>query len=183
MRTLWILGFAVLTVSPVLAQRVPPGGGPGGPGAEALRQQVMMRFLQAYRTQAGLTPEQDRRFTEVLRRSMDQRRDLQQRQQQLWQALEGQMRPGVAANPDSVTKLLDAIVAQQAALVEQTRSEQREYAQFLNPVQRGQLVLMTERLQQQVQDLIRRRQEIRQGGRMQPGRMMPDTMPEPELPL
>jgi hypothetical protein len=165
-------------VSPLLAQQgPPPGAGPGGPGAEALRQQVMMRFLQAYRSQAGLTPDQDRRFTDVFRRSAEQRRDLMQRQQQLWQALEGQMRPGIAANSDSVTKLLDAIVAQQAAMVEQTRNEQREYAQFLNPVQRGQLVIMTERLQQQVQDLVRRRAQMRQGGRMPP-----DTMPALELP-
>jgi hypothetical protein len=179
MRKLWTLGLLVLMVSPLLAQQGPPrGGGPGGPGAEALRQQVMMRFLQAYRGQAGLTPDQDRRFMEVFRRSAEQRRALQQQQQQLWQALEGQMRPGIAANPDSVTRLLDAIVAQQAAVVEQTRTEQRDYAQFLTPVQRGQLVLMTERLQQQVQDLVRRRMEMRQQG----GRMMPDTMPQLELP-
>lgn len=177
MRTLWTLGLLVLVVSPLLAQQgPPPGAGPGGPAAERLRQQVMQRFLQTYRTQAGLTPDQDRRFQEVFRRSVDQRRDLQQRQQQLFRALEGQMRPGVAANPDSLTRLLDAIVAQQAAMVEQTRNEQREYAQFLTPVQRGQLVLMTERLQQQVQDVIRRRMEMRQPGM----RMQPDTMPMPE---
>ena len=177
MRALRMAALLVLIASPLWAQQGPPGGGPGGPGAEALRQQVMTRFLQAYRSQAGLTPDQDRRFMEVFRRSVDQRRELQQRQQQLWQALEGQMRPGVAANQDSVTKLLDAIVAQQAAVVEQTRSEQRDYAQFLSPVQRGQLVLMTERFQQQVQDVIRRRMQMRQGGRMRP-----DTLPEFEPP-
>jgi hypothetical protein len=176
MRKLRVLGLLLLTASPVLAQQGPPGGGLGGPGAEALRQAVMQRFLQNYRTQAGLTPDQDRRFQEVFRRSVEQRRELQQRQQELWRALEGQMRPGIAANPDSVTKLLEAVVAQQAAMVEQTRSEQRDYAQFLNPVQRGQLVLMMERLQQQVQDVIRRRMEMRQGGRMRP-----DTMPEPPI--
>lgn len=177
MRKLWIVGLFV--AAPLVAQQGPPmGRGQGGPGAEALRQAVMQRFLQTYRAQAGLTADQDRRFQEVFQRSVDQRRDLQQRQQALWRALEGQMRPGVAANPDSVTKLLDAIVAHQAAMVEQTRSEQREYAQFLSPVQRGQLVLMTERLQQQVQDLIRRRMEMRQPGM----RMQPDTVPPLDLP-
>ena len=95
----------------------------------------------------------------------------------MWRALEGQMRPGLAANPDSVTKLLDAVMAQRAALVEQARSEQREYAQFLTPVQRGQLVLMVERFQQQVEGIVRRRMEMQ--GR--PGRMLPDTMPFPNM--
>ncbi len=169
MRNRWTLAL-LLMATPLAAQQGPPR-----PGAEALRQQVMQRFLDAYQTQAGLTPDQDRRFREVFRRSLDQRRDIQQREQQFWRALEGQMRPGVAANADSVTKLLDGIIAQRAALVDQTRNEQREYAQFLTPVQRGQLALMTERLQQQVQDVIRRRMEMRQGGRMPP-----DTIPLPD---
>ncbi len=170
MRKLWTLGL-VLLASPLLAQQGPP------PGAETLRQQVMQRFLETYRNQAGLTPDQDRRFQEIFRRSLQQRRDLQMRERDLWRALEGQMRPGVAANPDSVTRLLDAVMAQRAALVEQTRSEQREYGQFLTPVQRGQLVLMLERLQQQVEGIVRRRMEMQ--GR--PGRMPPDTTPFPDM--
>ncbi len=169
MRKLWTLGL-LLMAAPLAAQQGPP------PGAEALRRQVMQRLLDSYQTQAGLTPDQDRRFREVFRRSLDQRREIQQREQQLWRALEGQMRPGVAANADSVTKLLDGIVAQRAALVEQTRSEQREYAQFLTPVQRGQLALTWERFQQQVEQIMRRRMEMRQGGRMRP-----DTIPQDPL--
>ena len=83
------------------------------------------------------------------------------------------MRPGVAANPDSVTKLLDAVVKQRAAMLDQDRAEQREYAQFLSPVQRAQLTLMIERLQQQVEGIRRRRMEMQ--GR--PGRMPADTGP------
>ncbi len=166
MRNLWMLGF--LLVAPLAAQQGPPPRA----AVEALRQQVMQRFLETYRTQAGLTAEQDRRFQEVFRRSLDQRRDIQQRERQLWVALEGQMRPGLAANADSVSKLLDGVIAQRAALVEQTRNEQREYAQFLTPVQRGQLALMWERFQQQVEQIMRRRMEMRQGGRMPP-----DTIP------
>lgn len=171
MRALWTLGLMVLA-SPLVAQQGPP------PGVEALQQQVMQRFLQTYRSQAGLTPDQDRRFQEVFRRSIQQRRALQMRERELWRALEGQMRPGIAANPDSVTKLLDAVMAQRAALVEQARAEQREYSQFLTPVQRGQLVIMLERLQQQVESIVRRRMEMQ--GR--PGRMPPDTIPLPDLP-
>ncbi|MBI2073331.1 MAG: hypothetical protein HYT81_09935 [Gemmatimonadetes bacterium] len=148
MRKLWILGLC-LAATPVLAQQGPP------PGVQLLRQRVMEQFLATYRNQAGLTPEQDRRFTEVFRRSLDQRRD----------------------NPDSLTKLLDGVIAQRAAMVEQTRAEQREYVPFLSPVQRAQLALMWERLQQQVEGIVRRRMEMQ--GR--PGRMPPDTMPFPDL--
>lgn len=171
MRTFWILGLCLAT-TPVLGQQGPP------PGVQMLQERVMQQLLTTYRTQAGLTPEQDRRFTEVFRRSLEQRRTLQQRERQLWRALEGQMRPGVAANPDSVSKLLDGVIAQRAAQVEQARAEQREYAEFLTPVQRGQLVLMMERLQQQVEGIVRRRMEMQ--GR--PGRMPPDTMPRLEPP-
>jgi len=170
MRKLWTLSLW-LVATPMLAQQGPP------PRVQMLQEQVMQRFLTAYRNQAGLTPSQDRRFSEVFRRSLEERRALQQREQQLWRALEGQMRPGVGANPDSVTKLLDGVIAQRAAQVERARVEQREYAEFLTPVQRGQLVLMMERFQQQVEGIVRRRMEM-QGGR--PGRTPPDTMPLPD---
>lgn len=172
MRKLWML--ALLGVAPpLLAQQAPP------PGLQMLRQRVMEQFLATYRNQAGLTPEQDRRFTEVFKRSLEQRREIQQREQQLWRALEAQMRPGVAANPDSVTQLLDGVIAQRAAMVEQARHEQREYAQFLTPVQRAQLTLMTERFQRQVEDIMRRRMDMQ----ARPGRMPMDTMPLPDLPM
>lgn len=169
MRKLWTLSLWLMA-TPVLAQRGPP------PGVQALQQRVMERFLTIYRTQAGLTPEQDRRFTEVFRRSIEQRRALRQREQQLWRALEGQLRPGVAANPDSLTRLLDVLSAQRAAMLDQDRAEQREYAEFLSPVQRAQLTLMMERLQQQVEGILRRRMELQ--GR--PGRFPPDTIPAPD---
>jgi predicted phage gp36 major capsid-like protein len=123
------------------------------PVAERLRQQVMQRFLESYRVQAGLTPEQQEKFGEVFRRSLQRREELQRRQRELWEALEGQMRPGVAADPDSVTKLMDAILANGAALLEQTRSEQREYAAFLTPVQRAQLFILWERFQRQIEQV------------------------------
>ncbi len=167
MRRLGILAWVLLGLPGWLA-----GQQPERPAIQALREQVMERFLQTYRNQAGLTPEQDRRFRDGFRRSMDQRREIQQREQDLWRALDGQMRPGVAANPDSLNKLLDGIIAQRAALVDQTRSELKEYAQFLTPVQRAQLALMWERFQRQVEQIIRRRMEQRQGVRIPP-----DTIP------
>lgn len=134
------------------------------PRREALERQVVERFIANYRAQAGLTAEQDARFRTVAMRSFNQRRERAQRERQLWQALEGQMRPGVAANADSVSKVLDALSASRLAGVEQMRADDREYATFLSPVQRAQLYLQVERLQRNIEDMLRRRMQQGIGG-------------------
>ena len=151
----WLLVLLVPLAAPLRAQNQ-------APPREALLRQVTERFLDNYRQQAGLTPEQNQKFRVLAQRSFEQRRERQQREQELWRALGGQMRPGVAASPDSVTRLLDAIVAARAATVDQLRADQREYAAFLSPVQRAQLFLAFERLQRNIEDLVQRRMQ-RQG--------------------
>ncbi len=74
------------------------------------------------------------------------------------------MRPGVAADPDSLNTLMDALIQVQADRVEQARTEQAEYAEFLTPVQRAQLTLSWRRLQGQIEQV---RQRMR--GRRPPG--------------
>ena len=150
----WLPMLLVLLATPLRAQ--------GQPQREALMRQVTERFLENYRQQAGLTPEQNQKFRTLAQRSFEQRRERQQKEQELWRALGVQMRPGVAASPDSVTKLLDAIVATRTATVDQLRADQKEYAAFLSPVQRAQLFLAFERLQRNIEDLIQRRMQ-RQG--------------------
>lgn len=141
------------------------------PQAEELRQQVMERFLESYSIQAGLTSEQDQRFRERFQRSLRAREEMERRQRELWRALEGQMRPGFAANPDSVNQLMDQILAERLRMLEHTRTEQREYAAFLSPVQRAQLFIMWERFQRQI-EMVRRRPGWR-GGPPEPRRPEP----------
>lgn len=138
---------------------------------QALEQRIIEQFYENYRRQAALTPDQFNRFRTIASRSFQQRRERQQRERGLWMSLEGQMRPGVAANPDSVNKLLEGIVASRLAQVDQLRAEDKEYATFLTPVQRAQLFLAVERFQQNIQEMIRRR--MQQGGRP------PGEFPEP----
>lgn len=153
MRWLAILGLATVLVAPVQAQE--------RPAPERLREQVMRRFMENYRNQAGLTDEQFARFQDVTRRAWERRRELEQRERALLRALEGQMRPGVAADQDSVAALIDALIDAQAARVQHARSDQEEYAAFLNPVQRAQIVLAWTRLERQIQQIVRRRMENR----------------------
>ena len=146
--TLLLLAFA-LTTSPLAAQaRQDP---------ERLREQVVQRFLENYRTQAGLTDEQYGKLEAVVRRQWQARREMQERERDIVTALQSQLRPGVAADRDSVTRLLDQLSALQRERVERLESEQEDVKAFLDPVQRAQLVLAWARLERQVQELIQQR--------------------------
>jgi len=139
--------------APVLVAQAPGAA----PRRQALEAQVVQRFMENYRRQAGLTPEQFARFRAVTQRSFTERRERQRREGELWSALETQMRPGVAANPDSVTRLLDGLTALRQAEAEQVRNDDREFATFLTPVQRAQLFLAFERLRRNIDELVRQR--------------------------
>ncbi len=129
------------------------------PNPERLREQVVARFIENFRNQAGLTDDQFTRFQTVTRRSWQTRRELEQRQRQVLQAMEQQMRPGVAADPDSVTTLIDALLEIQEGQVARARADQEDYAAFLDPVQRAQLVLSFTRLERQIEQIVRRRMQ------------------------
>jgi len=129
---------------------------------QMLQQQVMNRYMTSYRQQAGLSDEQFESFRSMATTSNQRRREIQAREMELWQALQAQMIPGVAADDDSLTALMDGLVAVQQELLDLTRNEQQDYAEFLTPVQRAQLLIATRRLQQSIQQIMRRRQG--QGG-------------------
>lgn len=149
MRSTMVLVLLTLAAAPLVAQvRQDP---------ERLREQVVQRFLENYRTQAGLTDEQFGRLESVVRRQWQARREMQEQERDIVAALQGQLRPGVAADGDSVSRLLDQLNALQRERVERLEREQEEVAVFLDPVQRAQLVLAWARLERQVQDLIQQR--------------------------
>ena len=134
-----------------------------------LQQQVFERLLQNGRIQAGLSDEQLARHREIVRRSFTGRDEVQAQERELWRALEDQMRPGVAADEDSVSRLIDTLIAFPARLVDQARAEQREYAEFLTPVQRAQLLLLQRRFQNAIEQIMHRRGPGMMG--QQPGRL------------
>ena len=136
----------------------------GGQGRDALVEQVIQQFVMRYERMAALTPDQSEQFRTAVIKNFQARKDQQQREREALQALEFQMRPGVAANADSVTRLIDALTAARQAEIDQSKAEQREYAAFLNPVQRGQLVIQWEQLMNRIQQAIRDRQQARAQG-------------------
>ena len=96
-----------------------------------------------------------------------------QQQLQRRRALENQMQPGIAANSDSVRKLMDGIQAGRAEMLKIEQDQDREMAGYLTPVQRARYQQMRERFMQRVGELRMERREGRGMGRGQgigPGR-------------
>lgn len=162
MRKLWFTALLVAVPANYAAAQVPMRQ------RQALQEQVMERLLQNTRVQAGLTDQQFEQFREIATRSTGARNGIQMRERALWRALEGQMRPGVAADADSVVKLIDALVGTPAQLVAQARTEQEEYAAFLSPVQRAHIMLAMRRFQGNIQQIMQRRMRERGGPQRRP---------------
>ncbi len=150
----WIIGLA-LAVAPLAAVR----GQNQPPMREALLQQVVERFITNVTEQAGLTTEQAERFRSDVAASFAASREREQRERRLWRALEGQMRPGVAADADSVEKLLSDLVALRAEAHAAFASELEGFSAYLSPVQRAHVAMAFERLRRNVEEMLRRRMQ------------------------
>ena len=156
MRTLWGMALVVTLVGlamPVQAQEPAPGR----PRLEELRRRVRERFTARIRAELNLTPDQMQRLRGTVGTYAGQRRELEASQRSLREALGGQLRPGVAANPDSVARLTDELMDVRVRFAESFRSEQRELARFLDPIQRAKITLLRDRLTNRARELRRRR--------------------------
>lgn len=134
-----------------------------GPRAAALRRELELRFARQVQEQLQLSEEQTTKVRDIMSGFAERRRELEIQERQLRVALNAQLRPGIAANPDSVNRLVDAIATGRVSYAQLVQEEMRELSTVLDPVQRGQLFLMRDRLLQRVQ-------EMRQQNRMRPPR-------------
>ena len=113
---------------------------------DSLRHRIEERFASRVQEQLGLTNEQTAKLRATSQQFGVRRRELHTRHRQLREALSVQLRPGVAANQDSVTKLTDAMIDLRVASAQAARDEMREVAKYLTPVQRARFFVMRERL-------------------------------------
>jgi Spy/CpxP family protein refolding chaperone len=93
----------------------------------------------------SLTTDQAAKLEATRARFAPQRRAVMERRRAIVQGLRGQLQPGIAANADSVRKLLDARDQNRSALAQLQRDEEKEMAGYLSPVQRARLDLLRER--------------------------------------
>ena len=155
-RSLWgVVMVGLLTAGPAWAQEP----GPDDPARAQLRQRIEDRFAARVKEEVGLTDAQLARLRATSTTYGGRRRDLEAQERLLRSSLADQMRPGVAANQDSVSRLTDALVNLRSSYAQTLRDENNEMAKYLTPVQRSQLLAMRERFARRIQEIRRQRQQ------------------------
>ena len=153
---MWAMAAAgTLMTSPLTAQQ--RAAEPTRDTAQ-LRRRIEDRFAQRVTEELGLDEAQAEKLREVARGWATKRRGYEADERALKRALADQMRPGIAANSDSVTRLTQRLLDLRVTYAESYRGEYRELG-FLTPVQRAQFVALRERLL----DSVRRMRQERRG--------------------
>ena len=158
----WFLTAAFLLAVPPLSAQ---DAGDDSPQAVRMRQQIEQRFAQQIQANLGLTDEQAVKLRATFNTYAPKRRAMEQEERAIKQGLQGQLRPGIAANSDSVAKLVDRLLEVKVAYAQSFVDENREMAKYLTPVQRAQFQVMRERLMARVEEVRQQRQQqLRQQG-------------------
>lgn len=163
MNKLWVLGFAVV-LAPAVSAQEPRDTAEAG----RLRTQIEQRFSQRVQQELKLTPDQTTKLRASQERFSARRRALMREQMDRRRALDNQMQPGVAANSDSVRKLMDGLRTGRAEMVKIEQEEDQEMGAYLNPVQRARYQHMRERFMHRVGEMRQMRRE-REGMGRRPG--------------
>jgi hypothetical protein len=158
-----ILMVLTLLLAPAAAATAQDPGQPS-PRAEQLRKQIEARFTARVKQDLGLSDQQTERLRGTTSTYLQRRRELERQERELKSALAGQLRPGVAADADSVSRLTDALLELKVSYAQSFREENRELAGFLSPVQRAQFQVLRERLLTRIED-VRIQRQARTGQR------------------
>ena len=168
MRKYILLSLAVL-FAPSLAAQGRDSMSARSDTAEAarLRTQIESTFTRRVQQDLNLSQDQAAKLRASQERFGSRRRDVMQEQLQRRRALENQMQPGIAANSDSVRKLMDGIQTGRAEMLKIEQDQDREMAGYLTPVQRARYQQMRARLMERVQEMRLERRDGRMGQGLQ----------------
>ncbi|HUL04040.1 MAG TPA: hypothetical protein VLV16_12505 [Gemmatimonadales bacterium] len=158
----------LLAVAPALTAQVPRDTA----GRKARREEFQRRMEATVKKDLNLTDDQAAKLHATQEKFLGQRRDLMQRSRDIGEALRGQLQPGIAANPDSVKKLLDLRQQLWSSRAQLARDMDRELATYLTPVQRARIELLHERMMARGRGMMRGGRHGGPGG--SPGRDGPD---------
>lgn len=120
---------------------------------ERLRQMIEQRFGERLKEELGLSADQASKMRVSLAGLAARRRVMEQDERQMRQALATQLRPGIAASPDSVARLVESLTNHRVAYAQTFKDEMRDLATILDPVQRGQYLLLRDRLMQRAMEV------------------------------
>lgn len=152
--SLLVLGCLFAGAVPVFAQDADPAA-----RALELRRQIEDRFTARVQEELRLTDAQAARMRDVVGGYFVKRRTLEAEERRGRQSLAGELRPGVAANKDSVARFTDQLLDVKVRYAQSYKDEVRDLSTFLDPIQVAQFLILRERLL----DRIRDAQEARGG--------------------
>lgn len=135
-----------------------------------LRHEIRQRWNARVRRDLDLSGDQAAKLQATEGRFLERRRDLVEGQGAVNEALRGQLRPGIAANPDSVRRLMDAREQNRAMLAQLEREEEKEIGGYLNPVQHARYQMLREQLRRRIEQI--REQRRARGPLLEPRRGM-----------
>ena len=154
MRNFWLVPLVFGLVSPLAAQELNDD-----PRASDLRRQIEERFTARVKEELALTDQQTTRMKSTVRDWFLKRRDMEDENRRLRDAMAGQLRPGVAANKDSVAKLTDAMLDLKVRYAQSFKDEIKEMSGYLDPLQRAQFMVLRERLIERVREVREQRDD------------------------
>ncbi len=157
---MWVV---CLALAPALAAQQDSAAGPDSAERERLQGEIERRFGTVVQQRLGLSDDQANKLRDTEERFRTRRRAIVRQQVLLRFGLEDQMRPGRAANPDTVRRLMDAIQGNRSDLLTIEQQQDREMAGYLTPVQRAQYQMLRERLMRRLQEVRRERALQREG--------------------
>ena len=173
-RLLWMLALAV---APAAAAQQEGPAPEDSAQVERLRAEIERRFGERVRLELGLNDDQAAKLKGTQGRFGTRRRDLLRQQFLHRQALQQQMRPGIAANPESVRVHMDGLQAGRAELFQLEQDEDREMSGYLSPIQRAQFQMLRQRFIERVNQMRWQRQQMRRPGMQRPGGRRPRRRP------
>jgi Spy/CpxP family protein refolding chaperone len=151
-----------LVAAPVLARAQTPGDSLGSDSERVqLRQMVRERWRAHIRQNLSLTDDQAAKLFATEDRFEAARRPLQQRLGGIARDLNQQLQPGVAANGDAVTRLMNEREDNRLKLEQIDRDEDREMAGYLTPVQRARYQRQRQVFRERIRDLMWHRAQQR----------------------
>jgi len=129
--------------------------------ARQLRARIDSAFGRRVQEDLKLTPDQSSKLRATQEKFGTRRRSLMQQQMERRRALDDQMQPGIAANSDSVRKLMDGMRAGRGEMVRIEQDEDQEMSGYLNPVQRARYQQMREQFMRRIVEMRMERREQR----------------------